>query len=38
MLEGLLADTESLTQILLYHVVGDVVMADTVVTLDEAEL
>ena len=37
MLEGLLADTESLTQILLYHVVGDVVMADTVVTLDEAE-
>ena len=37
MLEGLLADTESLTQILLYHLVGDVVMADTVVTLDEAE-
>ena len=37
MLEGLLADTESLTQILLYHVVGDVVMADTVVTLNEAE-
>ena len=37
MLEGLLADTESLTQILLYHVVGDVVMADTVVTLDETE-
>ena len=37
MLEGLLADTESLTQILLYHVVGDLVMADTVVTLDEAE-
>ena len=37
MLEGLLADTEALTQILLYHVVGDVVMAETVVTLDEAE-
>ena len=37
MLEGLLTDTESLTQILLYHVLGDVVMADTVVTLDEAE-
>ena len=37
MLEGLLADTEALTQILLYHVVGDVVKAETVVTLDEAE-
>ena len=37
MLEGLLADTEELTQILLYHVVGDVVKAETVVTLDEAE-
>ena len=37
MLEGLLADTEALTQVLLYHVVGDVVMAETVVTLDEAE-
>ena len=37
MLEGLLADTEALTQILLYHVVGDVVMAETVVTLDNAE-
>ena len=37
MLEGLLADTEALTQILLYHVVGDVVKAETVLTLDEAE-
>ena len=37
MLEGLLADTEALTQILLYHVVGDVVKAETVVKLDEAE-
>ena len=37
MLEGLLADTEALTQILLYHVVGVVVKAETVVTLDEAE-
>ena len=37
MLEELLADPETLKQILLYHVVGDVVMADTVVTLDEAE-
>ena len=37
MLEGLLADTEALTQLLLYHVVGDVVKAETVVTLDEAE-
>ena len=37
MLDELLADTETLTQILLYHVVGDVVMAEQVVTLDEAE-
>ena len=37
MLEGLLADPDALKQILLYHVVGDVVMAETVVTLDEAE-
>lgn len=37
MLDDLLADTETLTQILLYHVVGDVVMAEQVVTLDEAE-
>ena len=37
MLEGLLEDTEALTQVLLYHVVGDVVKAETVVTLDEAE-
>ena len=37
MLDELLADTETLSQILLYHVVGDVVMAEQVVTLDEAE-
>ena len=37
MLDELLADTETLTQILLYHVAGDVVMAEQVVTLDEAE-
>ena len=37
MLDELLADTDALTQILLYHVVGDVVMAEQVVTLDEAE-
>ena len=37
MLDELLADTEALTQILLYHVAGDVVMAEQVVTLDEAE-
>ena len=37
MLDELLADTEALTQILLYHVVGEVVMAEQVVTLDEAE-
>ncbi|MBK65429.1 MAG: hypothetical protein CL769_00535 [Chloroflexi bacterium] len=36
-LEGLLADTEALTQVLLYHVVGDVVKAETVVTLDAAD-
>ena len=36
MVDGLLADTESLTQVLLYHVVGDVVMAESVVELDEA--
>ena len=37
MLDELLADTEALKQILLYHVAGDVVMAEQVVTLDEAE-
>ena len=37
MLEDLLADPNTLKQILLYHVVGDVVMAETVVTLDNAE-
>ena len=36
-LDGLLADTEALTQVLLYHVVGDVVKAETVVTLDAAD-
>ena len=37
MLEDLLADPNTLKQILLYHVVGDVVMAEIVVTLDNAE-
>ena len=37
MLEDLLADPNALKQILLYHVVSDVVMAETVVTLDNAE-
>jgi uncharacterized surface protein with fasciclin (FAS1) repeats len=36
-IEGLLADPQgALTNVLLYHVVGDTVMADTVVTLDSA--
>ena len=36
MVDGLLADTESLTQVLLYHVVGDVVMAESVVKFSAA--
>jgi uncharacterized surface protein with fasciclin (FAS1) repeats len=37
MLDDLLADPNALKQILLYHVVGDVVMTETVVTLNNAE-
>jgi transforming growth factor-beta-induced protein len=36
-LDALLADTELLTEVLLYHVVSGDVRAETVVTLDEAE-
>ena len=35
-LDGLLADTDALTQVLLYHVVGDVVMAEQVVEVSAA--
>ncbi len=37
-LDGLLADTDALTSVLLYHVVSGAVPAETVVTLDGAEV